>query len=83
MRATVQRSNRLSQALRVGNMIRKRKWQAKNQDPATAGFLDAELDRAIEHARDALNVSPRASIRRWLKALVIEKDLRVRRRGGW
>jgi len=80
---TAQTRNRLSQSLRVGNMVRKRRWQMKHQDPATAGLLDSEIDRAIEAARKSLDESPRASIRRWLRALVIEKDLRARRRGGW
>jgi hypothetical protein len=65
-------------------MVRKRQMQRKHQDPATAGLLDEEIDRSIQRARDALNQDPRASgIKRWLRALVVEKDQRaMRRRGG-
>ena len=83
---TAQTSNRLSQALRIGNMVRKRQMQRKHQDPATAGLLDEEIDRAIQRARDALNQDPRANgVKRWLRALVAEKDQRTvrrRERGG-
>src|SRR5262249_18941296 len=82
--ATAGTANRLSQALRISNMVRKMKVQRRHQDPSTAGLLDAEIDRAIQRARDALNRDPRANgVRRWLKSLVAEKDSRARRRGGW
>ena len=84
MTVTRQTANRLSQALRIGNMVRKRQMQRKHQDPATAALLDAELDRAILRAREALNGDSRANgVKRWLRALVAEKDSRVRRRGEW
>ena len=83
---TAQTSNRLSQALRIGNMVRKRQMQRRHQDPATAGLLDDEIDRAIQRARDTLNQDPRANgVKRWLRALVAEKDQRTvrrRERGG-
>ena len=86
MTMTPKTANRLSQALRIGNMVRKRQMQRRHQDPATAGLLDDEIDRAIQRARDALNQDPRANgIKRWLRALVAEKDQRTvrrRERGG-
>lgn len=81
---TAQTSNRLSQGVRIANLVRKRQVQRRHQDPATAGLLDSEIDRAIQRARDALNQNPRANgIKKWLRALVAEKDQRTRRRGGW
>jgi hypothetical protein len=62
-------------------MVRKRQMQRRHQDPATAGLLDDEIDRAIQRARDTLNQDPRAKgIKVWLRALVAEKDSRMRRR---
>lgn len=79
---TTQSSNRLSQALRIANMIRKRQTQKRYHDPAaTAHLLGSEVDRAIQRARDALNENPRANgIKRWLRALVAEKNFRYARR---
>jgi len=81
---SAQTTNRLSQGVRIANMVRKRQAQRRHQDPTTAALLNYEIDRAIQRARDALNQNPRASgIRRWLRALVAEKDSRMRRRGRW
>jgi len=79
--ASLQTKNRLSQSLRIYNMVRRKKFRKANQDPATAALPDAELDRAIERSRQALDKNPRANgVRRWLRALVAEKDLRYARR---
>jgi len=52
-----------------------------NRDPAIAGMLDEELDRAIERAAIAFHASPRSGLRKWLAALTREKDRRRSRRG--
>jgi hypothetical protein len=59
--------------------------QKRYHDPAaTAHLLDDELNRAIQRSREALNRDPRANgVKKFLRALVAEKDSRVRRRGGW
>ena len=83
MTVTPRTANRLSQVLRIGNMVRKRQMQKKYQDPATTGLSNEEIDQGIQRARDALNQDPRANgIKRWLRALVVEKDRRAMRRRG-
>jgi hypothetical protein len=51
------------------------------QDPAVAGFTDAEIDRAIERAQQRMQEDPHTGLRRWLLALKREKYRRNSQRG--
>ena len=61
-------------------VLRRRLAKQRAVDPAVAGFLDVELDRAISRAAEAYNASPRSGLKMWLNALVIEKNRRTMRR---
>ena len=59
-----------------------RRIRARNggADPAVAGMLDHEIDRAIERTAEALRATPRSGLRAWLSALTEEKSQRALRR---
>ena len=49
-------------------------------DPTISALLDDQLDESIRHAADALHATPRSGPRKWLVALIAEKNRRARRR---
>ena len=71
--------NRKSQNMKLV-VLRCRLAKQRAVDPAVAGFLDVDLDRAISRAAAAYNASPRSGLKKWLNALVTEKNRRALRR---
>ena len=74
------KSDRKSQNMRGAVMLRRLRKQQRGVEPRITALPDHELDRALERAAETYNLSPRSGLKKFLNALIAEKDRRAVRR---